>query len=346
MKIKAVVKVASIQASIKQVGLEFTAATTPSTSLVKQLGVSLSSAKRAGVEAAFKRLGISLASSKQLPIVATFQRGFFMIVHNVDFSDGVTMPDVWEVSFSKDLIETVSVSSLTQMHSTLNKGDNYSVSDISALHPELTKAEVIGVQDVFTKITSFNLSPSDAFTLDDAALVDKDYYGIKGNILTFDEVVSLAMVFSRSFTDAVTFSDLATVAASKPLSETLTVSELTSKASNKPLSDNLTFSELVALTHAFSRSFSDAFTLDDEALIDKDYYGNKSNLIGFNEIFSQGIGKPVTDSTTLQDVPEIGTSVPKTDNVAMSDGSVISSNIGPSDNASLRINMNGRLLKY
>ena len=49
----------------------------------------------------------------------------------------------------------------------------------------------------------------------------------------------------------------------------------------------------------YARTFTDAFTLDDNATVDafvKDYFGNKGNVFGFADTQAFGVGKNLTDS--------------------------------------------------
>lgn len=49
----------------------------------------------------------------------------------------------------------------------------------------------------------------------------------------------------------------------------------------------------------FRRNFEHAFTLDDSSLIDKDYYGNKGNIFGLDELYTSSLGKGVSDDFSL-----------------------------------------------
>ena len=66
----------------------------------------------------------------------------------------------------------------------------------------------------------------------------------------------------------------------------------------------------------------DAFTLDDAATIDKDYYGNKGNVFQILDILNIEMGRGFTDSYTVGDVVAIAMAYNRTPNETLSTGDV------------------------
>ena len=88
----------------------------------------------------------------------------------------------------------------------------------------------------------------------------------------------------------------------KNLSETLTLSEASALDFNKPTTETLSLLESFAKAVQFQRSFTDAFTLDDAASIDKDYYGNKGNVAFMLDVIGLSTAKIATETVTVGDV--------------------------------------------
>ena len=153
---------------------------------------------------------------------------------------------------------------------------------------------------IWTDPDSNNRMPKDEFPLSDVrfSLVEKNL----SETLTFTDVIGVAMLWVRGFTDTFKVYD------ENP--NALNVNLLNSQAMNAQdtaflvdrgldKGDALGFSEITAFNHAkvlsdlatfnddygvqLEKTLSDSFTLDDSALIDKDYFGNKGNIVGVSD---------------------------------------------------------------
>ncbi|MBT5235847.1 MAG: hypothetical protein HOM18_11170 [Candidatus Marinimicrobia bacterium] len=218
-----------------------------------------------------------------------------------------------------------------------NLADTTVMQEVPAWH--LTKPatpEILSVADVFTKVVAYNRSFTDAFTLDDLSQIDKDFYGNKGNIFAFTDIIGLTHekslvddytvgdivenLVSKFLVDVYTFDDehyaevikgLAddTVLADfrvtkleKALVDSVNIPDEYTAAFSLPKAETLTLAENFAKVVSYSRSFTDAFTLDDLSQIDKDFYGNKGNIFAFTDIIGLTHSKKLTDSYTVGDV--------------------------------------------
>jgi len=153
---------------------------------------------------------------------------------------------------------------------------------------------------IWTDPDSKNRMLKDEFPLSDVrfSLVEKNL----SETLTFTDVIGVAMLWVRGFTDTFKVYD------ENP--NALNVNLLNSQAMNAQdtaflvdrgldKGDALGFSEITAFNHAkvlsdlatfnddygvqLEKTLSDSFTLDDSALIDKDYFGNKGNIVGVSD---------------------------------------------------------------
>ena len=110
--------------------------------------------------------------------------------------------------YENTLLSELTVLVITKpLEETINAVDDFNQ------HLTLPKTETpISVLDTFVKVITYDRYINDAFTLDDASLIDKDYYGNKGNIATLLEVMGIS--YNKPFsTDTYTVSDVVTVAA-------------------------------------------------------------------------------------------------------------------------------------
>ena len=191
---------------------------------------------------------------------------------------------------------------LSELHVTLiNKNVAESVELIEA--PVLTynkpTTETLSLLETFAKAVIFNRSFTDAFTLDDAAQIDKDYYGVKGNVAFMLDVIGLST--SKIATETVTVGDVYTAAVNKVVTENLSLIETQAKAFNSPKTDSFSATDLFSMARGL----------------------NKSDSISFSDSRYAALSKIVNESVTMSEVVGIGTGIPITESFSMSD-SIIS----------------------
>ena len=217
-----------------------------------------------------------------------------------DFTESVALGDTSDFELAKTTVDSVAIDSLVDFQLTLPKEDSYTVGDVYLNN--LTKNLV------------------DAFALDDSALVDKDFFGAKGNVLSFSEVFARAVIYSRTFTDTIAFLDSLAFDSSKTLEEAVTLNELferqlvfdrdfsdttilgdfSSNNTNKNVDDPTNVTDVISFiqskflsdTYSFSdtnvrqfqKSIFDGIGLDDSALVNKNYFGNKGNIMSISDV--------------------------------------------------------------
>ncbi len=188
---------------------------------------------------------------------------------------------------------------------------------------EKNTTETLAFAEDFARVVSYNRSFTDAFTLDDLSQIDKDFYGNKGNIFGFTDILGLS--YSKTETDSYTVSDVLSLVNSfvRSFPEAITISDTDSKDFSKETPDNFSAldehinsfeknetetlalsqdislsqgkneTEVIPLSDAinalFSKNITDGFTLDDAALVNKDYFGNKGNILGFSDVLSRAV---------------------------------------------------------
>ena len=223
------------------------------------------------------------------------------------------------VMYARSFQETVSTSDTNKVIFTAGKSDSVSISDILEFNTEynrnftdtavldsvsllaLGKAftdTINSVTDVYAITQMKNPSDTIDFTdstratiekdvidgigLDDSTLVNKNYFGNKGNLIGLSELVSLVTTYKRTISDSVALSETLDTAFNKNETENITLNELTGVTSSKTLGENFTFNDGYGLQLA--KHVTDAFTLDDAALVDKNYIGNKGNIMSLSDL--------------------------------------------------------------
>jgi hypothetical protein len=204
---------------------------------------------------------------------------------------------------------------LSEVHFTLlekNLADAYNVTDSNTLSFDKASTDAISFTDTFVNVIAYHRKFNDAFTLDDLAAVDKDFYGNKGNIFAFTDIIGLTYA--------------------KELTDTYTVGDFIAAAVNKVAQDSFSFTDTSYAT--FSKTINDAFTLDDAAMIDKDYYGNKGNVAFMLDVIGLSAAKVATDSVTVGDVYNAAINKVVTENLSLIETQVKSYNVTKADNFS------------
>jgi hypothetical protein len=158
----------------------------------------------------------------------------------------IPLTDLYVSVITKPLTETISI--LEEFNKNLS----------------IPTVETVTILETFLKVTTFDRYINDAFTLDDVALIDKDYYGNKGNVATLLEVIGLS--YTKPFTgDTCTVSDVVDVVMTfiQTLNESLLATDIYNIASNINKVETLTITELY--TPQFNANKTETSTLSDSS---------------------------------------------------------------------------------
>ena len=191
---------------------------------------------------------------------------------------------------------------LAELYVTLvnkNLSETLTLSEASALDFNKPTTETLSLLESFAKAVQFQRSFTDAFTLDDAAQIEKDYYGNKGNVAFMLDVIGLST--AKIATETVTVGDVYTAAVNKVVTENLSLIETQAKAFNSPKTDSFSATDLFSMSRGL----------------------NKSDSISFSDTHYATLSKIVNESVTMSEVVGIGTGIPITESFSMGD-SIIS----------------------
>ena len=149
----------------------------------------------------------------------------------------------------------------------------------------------------------------------------------------------------KFYYETLTLSEVVAVALSKNLSDSFTQTDVAIVDMTKGLAHSFAFADSLSRTVTYNRSFSDAFTLDDTAQVDKFIGANKGNIATITDVLGYGLTKPLTDTTTLSDV--IANLVAKVlgDSFSFSDSASLDNAKGLSDSYSFSDSQNYNLGK-
>jgi len=281
----------------------------------------------------------------------------YAVVKNIQDFIG-SLEEVIASEFKKDLnTDTLTPESVTTLHPTLDKADDFNFSDTDSYSATLSKSDDFSYTD--ESITTFTKTLADAFALDDLAQIGKDFYGDKGNVFAFEDVFQRSVVYQRIFSaDTFEFTDGETVDTVLGKSDPVLMGDSLDKDTTYSKADNYTFTDVhqtvttlpkeddyhftdtsnsnlaKAVQHTFGfgdtfarsvdfkRVFNDYFGLDDAALINKDYTGNKGNIFSFSEDFARAIQyKRSFTVGTIEFTEEstVGINLSKSDPISMSE---------------------------
>jgi len=209
-----------------------------------------------------------------------------------------------------------------------------------------------------SEVSVLNIQPqkSDSFGMTDTDPVKAMNFG-KTETVSLSENLQKSVLFVRDFGDSYGFTDSESLATGLGKEESLTISESDVKQLdlgksdtanisessallfNTPKADSLSMSELFSRVVTFSRTFSDAVTLDDLASatdpLQTDSILNKDNIATLTEELNYSASFSKADSFSFADSEARSFSTPKTDSVSISETNVISFNKPFSDSSSL-----------
>jgi len=108
------------------------------------------------------------------------------------------------------------------------------------------------------------------------------------------------------FYDSAVFSEVLVKVIAKPVVENIAITELYSAGYSKiPPTDTAQLADTFAKVVTWNRNITDAFTLDDAAQVDKDYFGNKGNIARLLDVLEIDLNTEFGHSYSVGDVAEI-----------------------------------------
>ena len=201
------------------------------------------------------------------------------------------------------------------------------------------KQNIFSMGDQFGRTVVYNRQFTDNVspTEDHAVSLSKP----AADSFSVSESLSRAVTYSRAFSDSQGLSDAVdSHAIAKGLSDTQTMSEAhaafmslgktdsyslsdaPAQSFGKAASDSLSLSESLARAVTYSRTFTDAFSMDDAATVSaliKDHGNAKTNVFSFADSQAFGFSKAATDTFSLADDEDIEFGKGLSDSVSMTE---------------------------
>ena len=156
---------------------------------------------------------------------------------------------------------------------------------------------------------------------------------VKAGTISTVKMESLATRLDDSlndwFYDSAVLSEVLVNVIVKPLTDTVAINELYAPAYSKiPSTEVLQVADTFAKVVTWDRFITDAFTLDDAAQVDKDYYGNKGNVTQMLDLLGIQLSTNYVDSYTVGDVLAIVMAYNKSDSVSVGDVPILRNRSG------------------
>lgn len=204
-----------------------------------------------------------------------------------NFDDTVSISDVSVLSIDKGVADSVPITEVLAIGLSTAKSDALTMTEAAQLGVSKAESDPVFMTDDFDRAVSYVRAFSDQFALDDAATVDafrKDTDSNKVNVFTFAD--TQVFVVAKSLADSISLADV--------------------------------FDRVVS----YSRAFTDAFTLDDQATVDafvKDTDSLKSNILGFSDEHVFTLSKPEADVLSVTDLAALTTSRQQSESITVSE---------------------------
>jgi len=193
------------------------------------------------------------------------------------FYEAIPLSELVVTSFTKPLTETLSIS------------------EAPVLGLGIGKSETLSLVETFAREVLYQRSFTDAFTLDDAAQIDKDYYGVKGNVAFMLDVLGIDL--NRPATDSVTVGDVYYAAINKIVADNVSLIESQVRSFNAAKTDSMSLAESVNVAPSITKTDSFSFTDAQYASLSKIV----SDSMTITEVVGFGIGRPITESFSISD---------------------------------------------
>mgnify|MGYP000666276833 CR=1 FL=1 len=131
------------------------------------------------------------------------------------------------------------------------------------------------------------------------------------------------------FYDSAVLSEVLVKVIAKPVVENIAITELYSAGYSKiPPTDTAQLADTFAKVVTWNRNITDAFTLDDAAQVDKDYYGNKGNVTQMLDFLNIQLSNNFADSCTVGDVLAIVMAYNKSNSISVGDVPILRNRSG------------------
>ena len=130
------------------------------------------------------------------------------------------------------------------------------------------------------------------------------------------------------FYDSAVLSEVLVKVIAKPVVENIAITELYSAGYSKISTDVAQVADTFAKVVTWDRFLTDAFTLDDAAQVDKDYYGNKGNVTQMLDFLNIQLTTGYADSYTVNEVLAIVMAYNKSNSISVGDVPILRNRSG------------------
>ena len=280
---------------------------------------------------------------------------YFTTENNSPNAVSVTMQEEHAVTFGKTLADTTTLSEaiakavafpLTSENISLSEdldilieflrdfSDGTSLSEVSSFVFEAAKTDVVTLSEA--QAFAFTTSKSDGLGLSESLVYA--YAQAKVDSISLAETLDY---FLDYFIPADLFSvdEELTLGTGLGKTDTVSISEAYISEFQPVKADSISLSEVFSRVVAFSRAFSDSFTLDDLASVEDplqtDVDLDKANVTFLSEELLYAFSKPLSDGFSVLENAAILSSLPQSDSVSVSEALVNAFNLPKTDSVGI-----------
>lgn len=220
------------------------------------------------------------------------------------FNDSVDTSDNTVLHYSKNAIDTATVSDTATRRTGLNKLEQISTADAKAFVASKPLADSVSMDDYLTKVMHFARFFTDYVTTDDTLVVKEPGKNIlSGNTAVIEDVIQLTVEYIRNYADSSTISDAVSLEPQKPFQDALTALDTFQRQVDfkRSFIDTPTTSDIIQLFATFARSLSDNVSTSDSITRIANYIRSFSDMVGLTDSQTLTPGKGVFDTAPTSD---------------------------------------------
>jgi hypothetical protein len=251
---------------------------------------------------------------------------------NQIFTDPVGAADQYVLAATLAKNDTTTLSDAPTWSLSKAATNSLGVSDVASLSFSMLTTDVATMTDLVPLLVQKNLNEQLATSDQSQWALQKD----AADMVAFTELLTYALEQShadniplieiinkstrRPLFDAAGVSDLAVRLVNKNPNDPVTMGDSTPTfVIDKGLADSALLSEVATITTQFSRTFADAFALDDTSHVDKNWDATKNNVTHVTDVTSFTLTRDISDSFPLGDAPHLVFAKGTTDSLGVSD---------------------------
>jgi hypothetical protein len=256
--------------------------------------------------------GKTLADTATLSEAIAKAVAFPLTSENISLSEDLDIL----IEFLRDFSDSTSLSETSSFVFETVKTDTVNISESQAFAFTTTKSDNLSLSEAL--VYAYAQSKSDSISIAETLDYFLDYF-IPADLFSVDEELTLDTGLGKT--------------------DTVSISEAYASEFQPVKADSISISEDFSRVVAFSRAFSDSFTLDDLASVEDplqtDVDLDKANVTFLSEELLYTFSKPLSDSFSVLENAAILSNLPQSDSVSISEALISAFNLPKTDSVGI-----------